>query len=470
MKKEPVPEMKGVNPQKIIHSLSQWILRVTPQGFVLYANPAFCNRHHKELEQILQENVANLFSKDRLTQFEASVKNLSPVQPEFHYLINVRIPDAGEENWEYWIDQGIFSQTGELLSIQIVGFEIQTPISLTGDVFTFPSEFQALHDATTALLSTLDLEKLLGRILDAASRAVPAADKGMLYLIARDTGELEMRAMLGYTSSDPRIQRFVNPNEHEIIAKVVQSRSPLLLKDMNEGRPPTAEVGKENLAGRSAIIAPLVLEGHAIGAVVLEASQRNAFTEKHLKLLTTFATTATAAIRNAQLHAEVQKIAITDALTGLYNRRGFFELGEREVERAHRFRRPLSAVMLDIDGFKQINDTFGHAAGDKILRYVAEQCKLHTRKIDIIGRYGGDEFAILLLESDEALARGVANRLQKLIRVTPLQLDESIAHVTLSIGVATLREEFPNLEALLQAADRELYLAKQNIRSSSFSS
>ena len=116
---------------------------------------------------------------------------------------------------------------------------------------------------------------------------------------------------------------------------------------------------------RSVIVAPLVLENHAIGALSLKSSSKAAFTESDLHLVISFAATATAAIRNAQLHAEVQKQAITDGLTGTYNRRGFYDLGLREVERANRFGRTLAAIMLDIDHFKDVNDQFGHAAGDR---------------------------------------------------------------------------------------------------------
>ncbi len=462
MKKKSALETEGVSPQEIIDSLPQWILRINPKGEILYANSAFCHYVGKSIQQILKENIAHLVSPTRMKQINIDLEHLRQVQPELHWLLKDSQPATGGGRWEYWVDHAIFSPSGELTSVQCTGFEILNPSTLSSEPFALPSEFQALHDATAALLSTLDLEKLLGQIVDMAVRAVPAADKGLLYLIARDTGELEMRAMLGYTPSDSRIKRFVNPNDYDYIAIAVQTQSPLMLNNLTDSI--SSEEGTRDACAQSAIIAPLILEGHTLGALVLEASRQNAFSDRHLRLLTTFATTATAAIRNAQLHAEVQKIAITDALTGLYNRRGLFELGEREVERAHRFNRPLACIMLDIDGFKRINDTFGHAAGDKILRYVAEQCKTHTRKIDILGRYGGDEFTILLLESGEHLANGVANRLQELVSATPIQLDKEAIHVTISTGVATLKDETPDLDALLQAADRQLYQAKQKIK------
>jgi GAF domain-containing protein len=191
-------------------------------------------------------------------------------------------------------------------------------------------EFSALHSATAALLSTLELEPLLGQILDAATSAIPAAEKGTLHLVAKDTGQLEMRAFIGYT--DPRIRKLSIPGSHGYVVRALQTRTPQLIHDVQttplvnlEGQIP------EIRAIRSAIAAPLLLEKNALGALSLESSAKSAFTNDDVRVLVSFAVMATAAIRNAQLHAEVQKLAITDALTGLYNRRGLFELGRHEI-------------------------------------------------------------------------------------------------------------------------------------------
>lgn len=324
-------------------------------------------------------------------------------------------------------------------------------------------ELNALNEATAALLSTLDLDALLGQILDASSSAIDAAEKGMLYLVARDTGALEMRANLGY--SDPRIQKYSQYGMHEHIAKAVKERRPLKIDDFNkeEKYSYTGEI-TEVREIRSAIVAPLILEDQVIGALSLEASRPMAFTSSNLQLLVSFATTATAAIRNAMLHGEIQTQAITDSLTGLYNRRGFEELGRREVESIRRFNRSLAAIILDVDDFKHINDAYGHASGDAVLQTVADRLNENIRKVDLLARYGGDEFTILMPEADIYSATQAAERLRQVISDQPAPTPKGPIKVTISLGVARGTNETPSLEALIDHADRALYQAKETGR------
>jgi diguanylate cyclase (GGDEF)-like protein len=161
---------------------------------------------------------------------------------------------------------------------------------------------------------------------------------------------------------------------------------------------------------------------------------------------------------------QVQRLAITDPLTGLFNQRHFTTAAEAEVQRACRYERSLSAIMLDIDHFKRVNDTYGHTIGDHLLQEVAESCRRELRKVDLVGRYGGDEFAILLPESDLAVARQVAERLRKTIARRKLHTAKGPATVTVSLGVAAVDCEDTALETLLSRADKALYVAKRKGR------
>jgi len=169
-----------------------------------------------------------------------------------------------------------------------------------------------------------------------------------------------------------------------------------------------------------------------------------------------------AALENAL--QEVQRLAITDSLTGLYNRGHFSKIGEDEVRRAGRYLRSLSAIMLDIDHFKRANDTYGHSVGDQILQGVAERCRHELRGVDVVGRYGGDEFVILLPENDLGDAAQVAERLRKSIAEMKLNTKKGSATVSASLGVATMDGKQTTLETLLSRADQALYAAKQSGR------
>jgi len=157
----------------------------------------------------------------------------------------------------------------------------------------------------------------------------------------------------------------------------------------------------------------------------------------------------------------VQRLAITDGLTGIYNRRYFFELAERELNRARRSEHLVSAIMLDVDHFKKVNDTYGHAIGDQVLRAVAERCSKNIRSIDNLGRYGGEEFAVILPLADLKVAQIVAERLRQCIADVPIPTEKGDVTVTISLGVASSVQDDEDAAALLNRADAAMYEAKQ---------
>ncbi len=159
---------------------------------------------------------------------------------------------------------------------------------------------------------------------------------------------------------------------------------------------------------------------------------------------------------NARLFEEIQRLAVTDPLTGLFNRRKLTDALENEIERASRYRRPLSAIMIDLDGLKAINDTYGHPVGDRMLQEVARAIRSVVRKVDVATRIGGDEFFILLPEADLWHAARVANRVLECIR----QIRVGEGGITASIGVAEWRAEVAQPEAFVAEVDQALYRAK----------
>jgi len=211
---------------------------------------------------------------------------------------------------------------------------------------------------------------------------------------------------------------------------------------------------------RSYVGTPIHIKGEVIGFLNLDSDQPGYFKEGDTERLAVFADQAAIAIENARLYSEVQRLAVCDDLTGLFNRRGLFEYGNREIERAIREDKPIVLAWLDFDFFKRINDAFGHDVGDSVLQQTARLCRRSLRASDLIGRYGGDELVIVLPNTDIDTAFKVCDRLRGIIADTPFVAGDSEVHLTVSIGLAALRRGKPELGDMLNRSDHAMYSAK----------
>jgi len=164
-------------------------------------------------------------------------------------------------------------------------------------------------------------------------------------------------------------------------------------------------------------------------------------------------------VRSFQYKKRLELMAVTDGLTGLYNHRFIFERLEEEIAKVSRYGRPLSVIMLDIDNFKRVNDTFGHRVGDEVIQSVAHAIIANTRKSDVVGRYGGEEFLILLPETDLSAAKVVAEKIRS--TVAQLRFETKELAITISAGVAQAQKD-ESYEALVNKADTNLYQAKRS--------
>jgi diguanylate cyclase (GGDEF)-like protein len=216
--------------------------------------------------------------------------------------------------------------------------------------------------------------------------------------------------------------------------------------------------------GRSSLGVPLILRGEVIGVLSVQCKQPDAYSSRQIRLVETIAQQATIAMDNAKLFERMQELAITDGLTNLYNRRYFYMVLENEIERTLRYQTPLSLIMMDIDHFKTVNDRFGHLAGDEVLQSIAALCKSLLRQSDVMFRYGGEEFIVLLPETNAEMAHKVAERIRVTIADAEFETKKGTVKISISFGVSQFSEDLSNANLFIESADQALYHAKQTGR------
>ena len=205
---------------------------------------------------------------------------------------------------------------------------------------------------------------------------------------------------------------------------------------------------------------PLLAESQVFGILSVVSPGASRYGQNEITLAQTFARS----IESAHIFNKASIQASIDPLTGICNRRSLFQLAQREFETAAFVGSSLAVLMIDVDHFKRVNDTFGHAGGDVVLRAIAEMCQKHTRSLDLLGRYGGEEFILVLPDTLPNHAHQIAERLRQEISEMVTPTDQGDARVQVSIGLACLDDTCPDLETLVKHSDHALYQAKQRGR------
>lgn len=244
---------------------------------------------------------------------------------------------------------------------------------------------------------------------------------------------------------------------------VMSHRCPHIEPDLAEARRFVEDEVLLKEGVRCSVRLPLIAKGEAIGALFLDSTTPQCYGERELELLVPLGEQLAIAIENVRLFQEINRLAITDELTGLSNHRYFYQQLEQEFKRTRRYDRPLSLIMMDIDFFKRYNDLNGHLAGDQALRLIAARLRSNTRGVDIVARYGGDEFGIILPETDLRQAWVQAERIRAAMESHAPGGGEATTGgggLTVSLGVACLGPNMHQVEDLVRAADQALYCSK----------
>lgn len=304
------------------------------------------------------------------------------------------------------------------------------------------------------LSSTHDLNRILSVILD-TSVAASSAKSGAIFLA--NGRELQAKAVRGLAIEPAQLR--VRRGEG-IVGRVAASGEPLRGRPSAGGPQPAS--GEPRASTWIAI--PFRSSGRTLGVLALyDREDGGEFDESDQFTIRTFASQAAVAVENVLLHEDARRLSLTDPLTGLWNYRYFQLRFTREIERAARFARPLAVMMLDVDRFKWVNDTYGHPRGDSVLVELSRRVQTQIRDVDVLARYGGEELVLILPETGEDGARTAAERICAAVRADPVLTDDDPTGgvaVTVSIGVAVFPIHGTTASELLSQADEALYAAK----------
>ncbi len=333
---------------------------------------------------------------------------------------------------------------------------------------------EALRDVASALNSTLLLDEVLDLIL---ARIAEIQPYDALTVMLIEGGEAHIERQRGFTgdgNGDFLPDWHADVFDVQILRQVIESGSWVIHPDTRYqpgwfGFAPQAEWV------RSVIYVPLRSRNEVIGLLTVYSATPGFFTAARAHHVQAFADQAASAIANARLYNEIQDLATHDELTKLYNRRALFDLGRHEIDRCRRFKRPLSLLFIDVDHFKRFNDRYSYAIGDRVLRFIAGQIQSSLRDVDVVTRYGGEEFIALLTECDLPEAIEVAERLRARIESCLVHTEMGDLGVTVSIGVAKIRlsagmtglltgSDQKTLEELIQRGNQALHEAKRGGR------
>jgi diguanylate cyclase (GGDEF)-like protein len=325
-------------------------------------------------------------------------------------------------------------------------------------------ELETLVEIGKALTSTLDLREVLSAIMEKVSLLLRPKNWSLL-LVDDETGDLTFE--IAVSPAADRVKGIRLRRGEGIAGRVALHGESLLIPDVSAD--PRFAVKVDEAAAfttRSIVCVPLKSKNRVLGVVeLLNNLDEGEFSEADLKILSTIADYAAIAIENARYFEKVHELVHTDDLTGLYNARRLLEFLDYETDRARRYGSALSLVFLDLDYFKAINDTHGHLVGSRLLAEMGQVIRRSIRSTDVAARYGGDEFVVVLPNTDKKGALTMANNLRERIKGGYFLADQGYRiRVTASFGVATFPDDAESKLALIRLADQAMYRVKESTR------
>jgi diguanylate cyclase (GGDEF)-like protein len=315
---------------------------------------------------------------------------------------------------------------------------------------------EKLREVTFLLNSTLNLQEVLDKLLKGLKELVPY-DSACFFM--EENGVFNIVTATGFKDMEEVYKVSINKKDDALFKEIYETNTPLAVSNVKNDPRFKHYMCSPNIESWLGI--PIIFKSKIIGILTLDSTKKNIYTKYHSNVGLSFAYHAGIAIENAKLYGKTKQLASIDPLTNLYNRRSFFELANISFDKSKALLQTISAIMIDIDDFKKINDKLGHHIGDLVLTRLSKVCSENLSKKDILGRFGGEEFIVLLPNTTFEEAQVIAENLRFAIENNPIIIRKSDSiPITSSLGVASITPIAQDLDFLFVAADKAMYQAK----------
>ncbi|WP_198360523.1 diguanylate cyclase [Thermincola potens] len=320
-------------------------------------------------------------------------------------------------------------------------------------------ELSIVHELGNLLNSSLKLGFVINKAVQMVARLMKA-EGCILFLYDQENDTVKTVSYFGLAELPKDFDL-----KNTLAYQALKQEKKLLIKNVSVF-PHLCPLLREYIGAESAIISPIIVKKQKIGIIAVYSKQENFYDDKDLEFLHTLANQIGIAVVNADLYERTELLACTDGLTGMYDHTYFLTTLERLLVKAEEKGDPLSLIMVDLDDFKYYNDKYGHTVGDLILKTTAQILRENVRSDDIIARYGGDEFAVILVNAGPKKAARIAERISKHIANEPFNDPETVNvfYITASVGIATYPFDASNSKELIDVADKAMYLTKRTTK------
>jgi len=321
-------------------------------------------------------------------------------------------------------------------------------------------ELYILYNVSKALSFPLQLSELFELSMHLIATSLQA-EKYAILLLNEARNQLFVQASSGL--SDETVRNLVFKEGEGIVWDAINNKQTVLINDTTGYDPQVFYKNYEKDVGSILCVPLRAVGGNIIGVLVTHSKEKNAYSKNTIELYSKIAEHIATAIENALVFQKTVELSYKDPLTQLYNRRYFFERLEKEVQRASRYGRVLSLLMIDVDYFKAYNDRMGHLKGDMVLKQIAQILTHKLRSHDVLSRFGGEEFVALLPETNKVSATAVAEKLRAEIEAFHFEGEELQPknNLTVTIGVSSFPQDAMDSFQLINLADKTMYEGKK---------